>query len=80
MSIVELDSKGRITLPRKMRETVGIKARVLAIDAGDHLKIIPLPSDPVKSLDGVLDIGKPLRELRKEAEELAAKEARKGPS
>ncbi|MDG7018215.1 MAG: AbrB/MazE/SpoVT family DNA-binding domain-containing protein [Nitrososphaerota archaeon] len=80
MSIVELDSKGRITLPRKIRETVGIKARVLAISAGDHLKIIPLPSDPVKSLDGVLDIEKPFRELRNEAEKLAAKEARKGPS
>lgn len=75
-----MDSKGRITLPRKMRETVGIKARVLAINAGDHLKIIPLPSDPVKSLDGVLDIEKPFRELRNEAEKLAAKEARKGPS
>jgi AbrB family looped-hinge helix DNA binding protein len=77
MSIVELDSKGRITLPKAIRETVGIKGRVLAISAGDHLKIIPLPSNPVQALDGALDMKKPFRELRKDAEELAFREAKR---
>jgi AbrB family looped-hinge helix DNA binding protein len=77
MSIVELDSKGRITLPKGIRDAAGIRGRVLAVNAGDHLKIIPLPSNPVESLDGVLDLKKPFRELRKEAEDLAAKSAKR---
>lgn len=75
MSVVELDSKGRITLPKSLRETVGIKGRVLAINAGDHVKIVPLPSDPMRALDGVLELKKPFKQLRREAEELALREA-----
>ncbi|MDG6913273.1 MAG: division/cell wall cluster transcriptional repressor MraZ [Nitrososphaerota archaeon] len=37
---MELDSKGRITLPKGIRDTAGIGGRVLAVNAGDHLKII----------------------------------------
>jgi bifunctional DNA-binding transcriptional regulator/antitoxin component of YhaV-PrlF toxin-antitoxin module len=77
MSIVELDSKGRITLPKRIREMVGARGRVLAVNAGDHLKIIPLPPSPVRALDGVLDLRKPFRELRKEAEDLALKESQR---
>jgi bifunctional DNA-binding transcriptional regulator/antitoxin component of YhaV-PrlF toxin-antitoxin module len=78
MSIQELDSKGRIVLPKKEREKMGITKRVLVINAGDHLKIIPLPDKPLESLKGILSIPKPFSELRKEAEELAEKEARRG--
>ncbi|MDG6898641.1 MAG: AbrB/MazE/SpoVT family DNA-binding domain-containing protein [Nitrososphaerota archaeon] len=74
---MELDSKGRITLPKRVRATVGIKRRVLAINAGDHLKIIPLPSDPIQALDGVLQLKKPFKQLRKEAEGLAVEEAKR---
>lgn len=77
MSIVELDSKGRITLPKAIRESVGIKGRVLAINAGDHLKIIPLPPNPIQALNGALHLKKPFNELRKEAEELAVRESRR---
>ncbi len=77
MSIVELDSKGRLTLPKKVRSSMGIGNKVLTINAGDHLKIIPLPSDPVRSLNGVLDIKKSFRELRGGAEALAEEEAKK---
>jgi AbrB family looped-hinge helix DNA binding protein len=77
MSVVELDSKGRITLPKSIRKTMGIKDRVLAINAGDHVKIIPLPSNPIQALDGVLELKKPFRELRRKAEALALKEARR---
>jgi len=78
MSIQELDSKGRIVLPKKEREKMRITKRVLVINAGDHLKIIPLPDKPLESLKGILSISKPFSELRKEAEELAEKEARRG--
>jgi AbrB family looped-hinge helix DNA binding protein len=74
-SIVEVDKKGRITLPKKVRESLGIGKKVLIINAGDHLKIIPLPSDPFAALEGTLSINKPFKELRKQAELVAEKEA-----
>lgn len=45
MSILELDSKGRLTLPKRIRESLGIGKKILIVNAGDHLKIIPLPSN-----------------------------------
>jgi len=78
MSIQELDSKGRIVLPKRAREKMGITKRVLVINAGDHLKIIPLPEKPLEALKGIISIPKPFSEIRKEAEELAEKEARRG--
>jgi AbrB family looped-hinge helix DNA binding protein len=76
MSIVELDRKGRLTLPKKIRESLGIGRKVLIINAGDHLKVIPLPSDSFKVLEGTLSLKKPFRELRKQAELMAEGEAR----
>lgn len=78
MSVIELDSKGRVTLPKAMREAVGIRKKVLAINAGDHLKIIPLPSNPIQALDGVLSMKRPFSEIRVAAEELAVEEAKEG--
>ena len=75
MSVLEVDSKGRILLPRKDRERIGIGKRVLAINLGDHLEIIPLPSDAIAELDGTLNINKPFEKLRKEAEDRAMAEA-----
>jgi len=75
MSILKLDKRGRLTLPKKLRETLGIEGKVLLINAGDHLKPIPLPSDPFKTLEGTLTIRKPFKELRKQAELKAEKEA-----
>jgi AbrB family looped-hinge helix DNA binding protein len=75
LSILELDSKGRLTIPKKLREALNIKRRVLVINAGDHLKVVPLPSDPFEVLEGTLDLKKPFKELRKQAELLAEREA-----
>jgi len=75
---LELDSKGRLTLPKEIRESLGIGEKILVINAGDHLKIIPLPSNPLQVLHGALNVKKPFRELRKQAELVAEKEARKG--
>ncbi len=48
MSILKLDEKGRLTLPKELRESHDIGGKVLIIDAGDHLKMIPLPPNPSK--------------------------------
>jgi bifunctional DNA-binding transcriptional regulator/antitoxin component of YhaV-PrlF toxin-antitoxin module len=52
LSIQELDGKGRVVLPKREREKMGIKRRVLVINAGDHLKIVPLPEKPLEALEG----------------------------
>jgi AbrB family looped-hinge helix DNA binding protein len=63
-----LDGKGRLTLPKKIRESLGIEEKILVINAGDHLKIIPLPSNPFQTLHGAFNVKKPFRDLRKQAE------------
>jgi len=77
MSILELDQKGRLTLPKDIRESLDIGKKVLIINAGDHLKVIPLPSDPFKTLHGAFNTKKPFKELRKQAEKTAQNEAKK---
>jgi len=77
MSILELDSKGRLTLPKEVRESLNIGRKVLIINAGDHLKIIPLPSDPFQTLHGAFNVKKTFKELRKQAELVAENEAGK---
>ena len=70
-----MDSKGRIVIPKKFREELGIERKVLVINAGSYLKIIPLPSDPFKVLDGAFTTKKTFKELRRQAEKLAMEEA-----
>jgi len=77
MSILELDQKGRLTLPKKIRKSLDIGKKVLVINAGDHLKIIPLPSDPLRILHGAFNTKKTFKELRKQAELTVQKEAEK---
>lgn len=77
MIILELDKKGRLTLPKEIRDSLGIGKKVLIINAGDHLKIIPLPSNPFQILHGAFNIKKPFKELRKQAELIAKNEAKK---
>ena len=76
MSILKVDGKGRVALPKKVRESLNIGDKVLVINAGDHLKVIPLPSDPFKVLHEAFNVKKPFRELRRRAEELAEKEVK----
>jgi AbrB family looped-hinge helix DNA binding protein len=76
MSILELDRKGRLTLPKKIRESLDMGDKVLVINVGDHLKVIPLPSDPFSVLHGAFNTKKPFRKLRKQAELAAEKEAK----
>jgi AbrB family looped-hinge helix DNA binding protein len=77
LSILELDSKGRLTLPKEIRESLDIRKKVLVINAGDHLKIIPLPSNPIQVLHGAFNVKKPFKELRKQAELIAENEAKR---
>lgn len=74
VSVIELDDKGRLTVPKVYRRELGIARTVLVINAGDHLKVIPLPADPVRALRGVFNVKKPFKMLRKQADALAERE------
>jgi len=49
--------------------------KVVLVESGDHIKIIPIPDDPFKALEGALDLPVQSKELRKLVEEEALKEA-----
>jgi bifunctional DNA-binding transcriptional regulator/antitoxin component of YhaV-PrlF toxin-antitoxin module len=71
MSVVAIDERGRLTLPSEVRKSLNMENKVLLINAGDHVKLIPLPSASFESLNGVLDIDKPFKQIREEAERAA---------
>ncbi len=74
MSIVELDEKGRITIPKRMRRILGGR-KVLLVNLGDRIEIVPIPEDPFEILEGSLNTKRSFKELRREAERLAEREA-----
>ena len=77
--MLELDSKGRLTVPKSYRRELQLERKVLVVNAGDHLKLIPIPKDPVETLRGAFSLKKSFRKLRKQAEAEAQKElAEKG--
>mgnify|MGYP001113659698 CR=1 FL=1 len=76
MSILELDRKGRLTLPKQIRDSLEMAKKVLVINAGDHIKVIPLPNDPIRTLHGAFNVKKTFKELRKQAERVAENEAK----
>ena len=64
-----------MTLPRELRQSLGIGGAVLVIYAGDHLKVIPLPSNPLGVLHGAFNVDRPFGEFRAQAESLAERGA-----
>ena len=72
MSVVEIDERGRMTIPKK----IGIKkTRAIVIPAGSFFITIPLPENPQKEAGGRLNTTKERKELKVEAEKLAREDA-----
>lgn len=65
MSKVDVDSHGRIYLPKKFRERYGDSFRIIPYRG--ELKLVPVPDDPVEDLRGRTE---ELRESEKSVEEL----------
>ncbi len=67
-AITSVTKKGQATIPKKMREKLGIKERVIVIetDEGVLLKPLPKPEDEFGSLREMFK-GKTARELLAEA-------------
>ena len=77
MSILKVDRKGRLTIPKEIRESLCLGKNVLVINAGDHLKVIPLPSNPLQVLHGAFNVKKSFKELRKQAELTGERETKR---
>jgi bifunctional DNA-binding transcriptional regulator/antitoxin component of YhaV-PrlF toxin-antitoxin module len=74
MSDVTLDDRGRLTLPKEMRERYGDRYRV--VELHDGIKLVPIADDPLAALRvEFADIDKSAEELRDEAREAALEEA-----
>jgi len=80
MSIVTVSAKGQLVIPKKIRETLGIKPKqkVFLKLVKDHAEIEPLPQDPVEHFCGIFKEGPSLTEaLLKERAEDKKREEKK---
>ncbi len=72
MTVVEIDERGRMTIPKK----IGLKqSRAIVIPAGSFFVTIPLPKTPQKEAQEWLPTCKGRNELKVEAEKLAREDA-----
>jgi bifunctional DNA-binding transcriptional regulator/antitoxin component of YhaV-PrlF toxin-antitoxin module len=72
MAVVEIDERGRMTVPKKL----GLrKSRVVIIPAGSFFVTIPLPNFPHKEAEKWLDTSKEYKELKSLAEKSASEDA-----
>jgi len=73
--LARLDSKGRLYIPKEMRE--GLSREVYLVRLDHEILIVPKPGDPLRELE---ELGKdlpdkPLSEIKKEILEEAGREA-----
>jgi bifunctional DNA-binding transcriptional regulator/antitoxin component of YhaV-PrlF toxin-antitoxin module len=74
MSDATLDDRGRLTVPKELRERYGDRYHVVDVHGG--IKLIPVAEDPLDALrDEFADVEKSAEELREEAREAALDEA-----
>ncbi|MFQ6119520.1 MAG: hypothetical protein ACE5KE_06510 [Methanosarcinales archaeon] len=73
--LVKIDSLGKITLPKRAIEVLGIK-KYIKVDIKSD-KVVLKPTDLLEELSGTLSSDKPFLELKKELEDLAVKELKK---
>ncbi|WP_340098312.1 AbrB/MazE/SpoVT family DNA-binding domain-containing protein [Salinibaculum salinum] len=74
MSDATLDDRGRLTLPKELRERYGDRYHI--VELHDGIKLIPIAEEPLEALrDEFADIEKSASELREEARSEALDEA-----
>lgn len=70
MSETTLDDRGRLTLPKELRERYGDRYHI--VELHDGIKLIPIAEDPLEALrEEFADVEKTVEELRSEAREAA---------
>ena len=74
MSEATLNGRGRLTLPKEIREQYGDHYRIIQLH--DGIKLIPIEDDPLDALRSEFaDVDKTAEELRDEARSAALDEA-----
>jgi len=74
MSEATLDGRGRLTLPKEIRERYGDHYRI--VELHDGIKLVPIGDDPLDALRSEFaDVEKTAEELRQEARNAALDEA-----
>lgn len=74
MPEVSLDDRGRLTLPKELRERYGEHYQVVQLH--DGIKLIPVADDPLDALrEEFGDVEKSAEELRDDARDAAVGEA-----
>lgn len=74
MTEVSTDDRGRLTLPKELRERYGDRYRI--VELHDGVKLIPISEDPLASLrEEFDDVEKGAGELRAEARGSATEDA-----
>ncbi len=74
MSDATLDDRGRLTLPKELRERYGDHYHI--VELHDGIKLVPVADDPLDALrDEFDDVEKTVDELRDEARRSALDEA-----
>ena len=53
MSTVDVDSRGRVYIPKDMREDLGERFKIVKLESG--IKLIPVSKDPVEGLKDALN-------------------------
>lgn len=70
---VRTDARGRVTIPKEVRDRYGERYRLVELDSG--IKLVPIPDDPLAELRAAASDG--LREASlDDVEEAARQEAR----
>lgn len=74
MADATLDDRGRLTLPKELRERYG--DRYYVVDLRDGIKLIPVADDPLEALrKEFADVDETADELRKKGRDTALDEA-----
>jgi bifunctional DNA-binding transcriptional regulator/antitoxin component of YhaV-PrlF toxin-antitoxin module len=74
MSDATLDDRGRLTLPKELRERYGDRYHI--VELRDGIKLVPVSDDPLDALrDEFADTERTAAELREEARDAAVDEA-----
>ena len=72
MSVVDIDDRGRMTIPKK----IGLRgSRAAIIPAGSFFVVVPIVGDPYQVAGGWLDAERDARALKETAERKAAEDA-----
>ncbi|ELY46008.1 AbrB/MazE/SpoVT family DNA-binding domain-containing protein [Natronorubrum tibetense] len=74
MTDASLDDRGRLTLPKEVRERYGDRYHIVQLH--DGIKLVPIADDPLDALrDEFTDVDKSADELRENARKAALDEA-----